>query len=116
MCIGGNLPSYYGANSVWIACIDHTPSPMQGVLIVSIGLGTGGGGEVKGQLSLIPVAALVVRERMRKSPAVQSGRTFPPALRQQGGGPAGTAQGGGGGGGGGGRVSWSVVAWGVTLD
>ena len=37
MCIVGNLPYFYGANSVWIACMDHTPSPMQGVLIVSIG-------------------------------------------------------------------------------
>ena len=37
VCIGGNVPYFYGANSVWIACIDHTPSPMQGVLIVSIG-------------------------------------------------------------------------------
>ena len=39
MYIGGNLPYFYGANSVWIACIDHTPSPMQGVLNVSIGWG-----------------------------------------------------------------------------
>ena len=35
MCIGGNLPYFYGANSVWIACTNHTPSPMQGVLVVS---------------------------------------------------------------------------------
>ena len=34
---GGDLPYFYGANSVWIACIDHNPSLMQGILIVSIG-------------------------------------------------------------------------------
>ena len=33
-----------------------------------------GGGKVKGQLSLRPVGTLVVRERMRKAPAVQSDR------------------------------------------
>ena len=37
MYIGGDLPYFHGANSVLIACIDHTPSPVQGVLIVSIG-------------------------------------------------------------------------------
>ena len=36
-----------------------------------------GVGSVKGQLSLRPVGALVVRERMRKAPAVQSGRALP---------------------------------------
>ena len=37
-CVLGEIyPILYGANSVLIACIDHTPSPMQGVLIVSIG-------------------------------------------------------------------------------
>ena len=36
-----------------------------------------GGGKVKGQLSLRPVATLVVRERMKKAPAVQSGRALP---------------------------------------
>ena len=34
-------------------------------------------GKVKGQLSLRPVATSVVRERMGKAPAVQSGRTLP---------------------------------------
>ena len=36
-----------------------------------------GGGKVKGQLSLRPVGTLVVRERMRKAPAVQTGRALP---------------------------------------
>ena len=35
-----------------------------------------GGGKVQGQLSLRPVGTLVVRERMRKAPAVQSGRAL----------------------------------------
>ena len=35
-----------------------------------------GGGKVKGQLSLRPVGTLVVRERMRKTPAVQSGHAL----------------------------------------
>ena len=34
-------------------------------------------GGVKGQLSLRPVATSVVRERMRKAPALQSGRALP---------------------------------------
>ena len=37
----------------------------------------GGGGKVKGQLSLRPVGTLVVGERIRKAPAVQSGRALP---------------------------------------
>ena len=37
----------------------------------------GGGEKVKGQLSLRPVASLVVRERMRKTPAVQSAHALP---------------------------------------
>ena len=36
-----------------------------------------GGGKVKGQLSLRPVGTLVVRERMGKALAVQSGRALP---------------------------------------
>ena len=43
-------------------------------------MGGGGsvvGGKVKGQLSLRPVTTLVVRERMKKAPAVQSGRALP---------------------------------------
>ena len=41
------------------------------------GGGRVGGGNVKGQLSLRTVGTLVVRERMRKAPAVQSGRALP---------------------------------------
>ena len=36
-----------------------------------------GGGKVTGQLSRRPVGTLVVRERMRKAPAVQSGHALP---------------------------------------
>ena len=36
-----------------------------------------GGGKGEGQLSLRPVGTLVVRQRMRKAPAVQSGRALP---------------------------------------
>ena len=36
-----------------------------------------GEGKVKGQLSLVAVATSVVRERMGKAPAVQSGHTLP---------------------------------------
>ena len=36
-----------------------------------------GRGKVKGQLSLRLVGTLVVRERMGKAPAVQSGRALP---------------------------------------
>ena len=50
MCIGGNLPYVYGANSVWIACIDHTPSSMRGVLFVSIGLKGAQRGDGKGAI------------------------------------------------------------------
>ena len=35
-----------------------------------------GGGKGEGQLSLRPVGTLVVRQRMRKAPAVQSGRAL----------------------------------------
>ena len=41
------------------------------------GGGRVGGGKVKGQLSLRPVATLVVRQRMRKTPAVQRGPELP---------------------------------------
>ena len=41
------------------------------------GGGRVGGGKVKGQLSLRPVGTLVVRERMKKALAVQSGRALP---------------------------------------
>ena len=41
------------------------------------GGGRGGGGKVKEPLSLRPVGTLVVRERMKKTPAVQSGRAMP---------------------------------------
>ena len=41
------------------------------------GGGRVGGGKVKEQLSLRPVGTLVVRERMRKASAVQSGRALP---------------------------------------
>ena len=34
------------------------------------------GGKVKGQLSMRPVATLVVRQRMKKTTAVQSGRAL----------------------------------------
>ena len=94
MCIGGDLPYFYGANGVLIACIDHTSSPMQGVLIVSIGWegaqsgrwsgrtarGEGAGWEgekVKRQLSLRHVGIIVVSQRMWKVPVVQSGRALP---------------------------------------
>ena len=40
------------------------------------GGGRVGGGKVKGQLSLRTVATLVVRERMKKALAVQSGRAL----------------------------------------
>ena len=40
-----------------------------------------GGGKVKGQLSLRPVGTLVVRERMRKAPAVQTGHALPMGRR-----------------------------------
>ena len=40
-----------------------------------------GGGKVKGQLSLRPVGTSVVRERMNKAPAVQSGRPLPVGRR-----------------------------------
>ena len=36
-----------------------------------------GGGKLKGQLSLRHVGTLVVRQRMKKSPAVQSGHAMP---------------------------------------
>ena len=36
-----------------------------------------GRGNVKGQLSLRPVGTLVVRERMRKAPALQTGGALP---------------------------------------
>ena len=49
MYIGGNLPYFYGANSVWIACIDHTPSPMQVVFNCLNWLGGGTEREVKGE-------------------------------------------------------------------
>ena len=41
------------------------------------GGGKVGGGNVKGQSSVRPVGTLVFRERMRKAPAVQSGRARP---------------------------------------
>ena len=41
------------------------------------GGGRVGGGKVKGQLSRRHVATLVVRERMKKTRAVQSGHTLP---------------------------------------
>ena len=41
------------------------------------GGGRVGGGKVKGQLFQRPVGTLVVRERMGKAPAVQSGRAKP---------------------------------------
>ena len=60
---------------------------MQGVSIVSIrweGVQGGrlsvsrvGGGKGEGQLSLRPVGTLVVRQRMKKACAVQSGRALP---------------------------------------
>ena len=36
-----------------------------------------GGGKAEGQLCLRPVGTLMVRERMRKAPEVQSGRALP---------------------------------------
>ena len=36
-----------------------------------------GGGKAEGQLCLRPVGTLMVRERMRKAPVVQSGRALP---------------------------------------
>ena len=80
------------------ALITVTPSPQVGTLnyLKWMGGGTGrevkgenckckggggwvglGGGKVKGQLSPRPVGTLVVRERMGKAPAVQSGRAKP---------------------------------------
>ena len=40
-----------------------------------------GGGKVKGQLSLRPVGTTVVRERLNKAPAVQSGHALPVGRR-----------------------------------
>ena len=36
-----------------------------------------GGGKVKGQLSLRPVGTLVIRQRMGKAPAAQTGHALP---------------------------------------
>ena len=41
------------------------------------GGGRVGGGKVKGQLALGAVATSVVKQRMRKAPAVQSGHALP---------------------------------------
>ena len=77
MCIGGILPYFYGANSVWIACIDHAPSPMQGVLIVSIGLKGAQRGEGKEAIVSETCGRLGGQGENEESPAVQSGRALP---------------------------------------
>ena len=77
MCIGGILPYFYGANSVWIACIDHAPSPMQGVLIVSIGLKGAKKGEGKGAIVSETCGRSGGQGENEESPAVQSGRALP---------------------------------------
>ena len=44
MCIGENLPYFYGVNSMWMACIDHYPLPHAGVGGRGYGAGGRGGG------------------------------------------------------------------------
>ena len=99
MFIGGDLPYFYGATSVLIAYIDHTPLPHAGSSNCLNWLGGGterevewedcqggggrggggrvGGGNVKGQLSHRHVGTMVVSQRMWKAPVVQSGRALP---------------------------------------
>ena len=80
MCIGGNLPYFYGANSVWIVCIDYTPFPMQVVLIVSIGWKGAQRGEGKGAIvseTSLTCGCLGGQGENEESPAVQSGRALP---------------------------------------
>ena len=76
-----------------MACIDHYPPPPCREFQLSQLGGRGyraggkggagwegsrvGGDKGEGQLSLRPVGTLVVRQRMRKAPAVQSGRALP---------------------------------------
>ena len=91
-----NLPYVNGIFSVCMACIDHYPLPLAGTLncLNWVGGGTerevkgedcqggggrvgGGRGEVKGQLCLGDVVTSVVRQRMGKVPAVQSGHALP---------------------------------------
>ena len=94
LCIGLFLPHSDGIYSVYVTCSDHYPLPQVGTLNCLNWVGGGteqevkgedcqggggrvGGGKVKGQLSLRPVGTLVVRTRMKKRPAVQSGRALP---------------------------------------
>ena len=87
-------PHFGGIISRYLTCNDHEPLPHTGSFNCPNWLGGGpvrevkgencqggrgrvGGGKVKGQLSLRPVGTLVVRERMKKTPAVQSGRAMP---------------------------------------
>ena len=94
MCMGENLSYFECMYSVCLACNDHYPLPQVGTLNCFNWMGGGterevkgedcqggggrvGGGKVKGQLSLRPVGTLVIRKRMKKTPAVQSGRALP---------------------------------------
>ena len=89
-----NLSFFDYIYSVCLACSDHYPLPLAGTLNYFnwVGGGTGrevkgedcqggggrvGEGKVKGQLSLGSVAYSVVRQRMGKAPAVQSGHALP---------------------------------------
>ena len=48
MCIGGNLPYFYGLNNVCMACIDHYPRAGGKVGGLSGGRGQGHRGQVEG--------------------------------------------------------------------
>ena len=89
-----NIPYFGGIISRCVTCSDQYTLPNTGSFNCLNWLGGGterkvkgedcqggggkvGGGNVKGQLSLRPVGALVFRERMRKVPTVQSGRALP---------------------------------------
>ena len=90
-----NKPHLGGIISRYLTCNDHDPLPHTGSFNCPNSLGRGHraggkgggllggegagweGGKVNGQLSLRPVGTLVVRERMKKVLAVQSGRALP---------------------------------------
>ena len=94
LCIGLFLPHFDGIHSVYVTCSNHYPLLQVGSLNCLNWVGGGterevkgedcqggggrvGGGKVKGQLSLRHVGTLVVRTRMKKTPAVQSGHALP---------------------------------------
>ena len=89
-----NKPHFGGIISRYLTCNDHDPLPHTWSFNCPNWLGGGterevkgencqggggrlGGGKVKGQLSLRLVGTLVIRQRMKKTPAVQSGRALP---------------------------------------